>query len=379
MISIQALSKYGCNQCSTGFHASYDCELGVDTYSSISAIEESSIFAALLNAKTRGAAGDTQPRPEGSRAEQHEPQKETDQTRPDKEKAEKERPEKKRSDQTSGPPEKNLERPKRRKTTMRKDSGKKKTGGGSRPETPSGEYSTARLPLMQPTLSGSEILTRAALQLAADWDIDHPRSEDGVRRMAMEQMAIGARLLGTAGALLSADQAHRAEQPPGVEEMKAELREARAATQQWKAKYSKAKKEMDEEAARLLAEQQKRYKVENALTQAEADRDALKEKVVLLETDKADMAKDLGAKTKDLESRDLALKEMEETLQALRADVKKAVAEKTAEELGDRVQGRPGQHPRCCPPRTPTGERGLLLESGADVPFCVSAVDGAEV
>ncbi|CAN1798313.1 hypothetical protein LINPERHAP1_LOCUS21642, partial [Linum perenne] len=59
---------------------------------------------------------------------------------------------------------------------------------------------------------------------------------------------------------------------------------------------------MDEEAARLLAEQQKRYKVENALTQAEADRDALKEKVVLLETDKADMAKDLGAKTKDLES-----------------------------------------------------------------------------
>ncbi|CAN1146186.1 hypothetical protein LINPERHAP2_LOCUS15105, partial [Linum perenne] len=70
--------------------------------------------------------------------------------------------------------------------------------------------------------------------------------------MAMEQMAIGARLLGTAGALLSADQAHRAEQPPGVEEMEAELREARAATQQWKAKYSKAKKEMDEEAARLL-------------------------------------------------------------------------------------------------------------------------------
>ncbi|CAN1338795.1 hypothetical protein LINPERPRIM_LOCUS38226, partial [Linum perenne] len=157
--------------------------------------------------------------------------------------------------------------------------------------------------------------------------------------MAMEQMAIGARLLGTAGALLSVDQAHRAEQPLGVEEMEAELREARAATQQWKAKYSKAKKEMDEEVARLLAEQQKRYKVENALTQAEADRDALKEKVVLLETDKADMAKDLGAKTKDLESRDLALKETEETLQALRADVKKAVAEKTAEELGDRVQG----------------------------------------
>ncbi|CAN1764973.1 hypothetical protein LINPERHAP1_LOCUS9491, partial [Linum perenne] len=39
MISIQALTKYGCNQCSTGFHATYDCELGVDTYSSISAIE----------------------------------------------------------------------------------------------------------------------------------------------------------------------------------------------------------------------------------------------------------------------------------------------------------------------------------------------------
>ncbi|CAN1289443.1 hypothetical protein LINPERPRIM_LOCUS20281, partial [Linum perenne] len=39
MISIQALTKYGCNQCSTGFHAAYYCELGVDTYSSISAIE----------------------------------------------------------------------------------------------------------------------------------------------------------------------------------------------------------------------------------------------------------------------------------------------------------------------------------------------------
>ncbi|CAN1729270.1 hypothetical protein LINPERHAP1_LOCUS552 [Linum perenne] len=40
MISIKALTKYGCNQCSTGFHAASDCELGVDTYSSISAIEE---------------------------------------------------------------------------------------------------------------------------------------------------------------------------------------------------------------------------------------------------------------------------------------------------------------------------------------------------
>ncbi|CAN1174887.1 hypothetical protein LINPERPRIM_LOCUS10198, partial [Linum perenne] len=109
---------------------------------------------------------------------------------------------------------------------MSKDSGKK-TEGGSRPETPSGEYSTARLPLMQPTLGGNhEILERAALQLAADWDIAHPRSEEGVRLLAMEQMAIGARLLGTAGALLSADRAHRAEQPQGSEELEKQLREA---------------------------------------------------------------------------------------------------------------------------------------------------------
>ncbi|CAN1193899.1 hypothetical protein LINPERHAP2_LOCUS42241, partial [Linum perenne] len=90
-----------------------------------------------------------------------------------------------------------------------------------------------------PTLAGSEILTQAALQLAFDWDIDHPRSEDGVRRLAMEQMAIGARMLGTAGALLSADRALRAEQPQGTEELENQLREARATTQQWKAKYSK--------------------------------------------------------------------------------------------------------------------------------------------
>ena len=172
-------------------------------------------------------------------------------------------------------------------------------------------------------------------------------------------------LLGTAGALLSADQAHRAERPQGVEEMEAELREARAASQQWKAKYSRAKKEMEEEAAQLLvttsyqldllrvahanqatehmldlqAEQEKRFKAENALTEVEADRDALKEEVVRLETVKAVMAEDLEAKTKDVESRDHALKEAEETLQALKADVEKAVAEKTAEELGDRVQG----------------------------------------
>ncbi|CAN1793848.1 hypothetical protein LINPERHAP1_LOCUS20132, partial [Linum perenne] len=59
----------------------------------------------------------------------------------------------------------------------------------------------------------------------------------------MEQMAIGARLLGTAGALLSADRAHRAEQPQGSEELEKQLRESRAAAQQWKAKCSKAKKE----------------------------------------------------------------------------------------------------------------------------------------
>ncbi|CAN1314302.1 hypothetical protein LINPERPRIM_LOCUS29272, partial [Linum perenne] len=280
-------------------------------------------------------------------------------------KTEKERSEKKRSHVTS-PPAQNLERKKRQKTSMRKDSGKK-TGGGSRPETPSGEYSTARLSLMQPTLGGSEILERAALQLAADWDIAHPRSEEGVRRLAMEQMAIGARLLGTAGALLSADRAHRAEQPQpqGSEELEKQLREARAATQQWKAKCSKAKKEMDEEAARLLVttsyqldllrvahanqatehmldlqeEQQKRYKVEGALTAAETEQKALKEKVALLEASKAEMAKALADKTKSLESRDLALKEAEGNLSALKADMEKAVEAKAAEELGDRVQG----------------------------------------
>ncbi|CAN1163351.1 hypothetical protein LINPERHAP2_LOCUS24990, partial [Linum perenne] len=241
---------------------------------------------------------------------------------------------------------------------MSKDSGKK-TEGGSRPETPSGEYSTARLPLMQPTLGGNhEILERAALQLAADWDIAHPRSEEGVRRLAMEQMAIGARLLGTAGALLSADRAHRAEQPQGSEELEKQLRESRAAAQQWKAKCSKAKKEMDEESARLLVtttyqldllrvahanqatehmlelqeEKEKRYKVEGALTAAETEQKALKEKVALLEASKAEMAKALEDKTK-------SLKETAETLQTLKADVGKAAKEKAAEELGDRVQG----------------------------------------
>ncbi|CAN1183454.1 hypothetical protein LINPERPRIM_LOCUS41587, partial [Linum perenne] len=114
-----------------------------------------------------------------------------------------------------------------------------------------------------------------------------------------------------AGALLSADKALRAEQPQGAEELENQLREARAATQQWKAKYSKAKKEMDEEAARLLAEQEKRQKAETAQAQAEADLKALKEKMALLETAKAGMAKDLEEKTKDLESRDAALKETE--------------------------------------------------------------------
>ncbi|CAN1152647.1 hypothetical protein LINPERHAP2_LOCUS18877, partial [Linum perenne] len=278
----------------------------------------------------------TQPQPEGSSAERREQQKEADKARPDKEKADKERLEKKRSQLTS-PPEQNLERKKCQKSSMKKDSGKK-TGGGSKPETPSG-YSTARLPLMQPTLAGNEKLERAALQLAADWDIAHPRSEEGVRRLAMEQMAIGARLLGTAGSLLSADRAHRAEQPQGSEELEKQLREARAAAQQWKAKCSKAKKEMDEEAARLLAEQQKRYKVEGALTAAEAEQKALKEKVALLEASKAEMAKALDDKTKSLESRDLALKEAEGSLSALKADMEKAVEAKAAEELGDRVQG----------------------------------------
>ncbi|CAN1313714.1 hypothetical protein LINPERPRIM_LOCUS29049, partial [Linum perenne] len=90
---------------------------------------------------------------------------------------------------------------------------------------------------------------------------------------------------------------------------------------------------------RLLAEQQKRYKVEGALTAAEAEQKALKEKVALLEASKAEMAKALDDKTKSLESRDLALKEAEGSLSALKADMEKAVEAKAAEELGDRVQG----------------------------------------
>ena len=160
-------------------------------FSCLAVFAESSIFAALLNAKSRRAVGHTQPQPEGSGAEQHQ-QEDANQPRPDQEKAEKERLERKRSKQS--PPAQNLERSKRRKSVMRKDSGKAKTGGRTRSETPLGEFSAARLPIMQPTLSGSEVLTQAALQLAADWDINHPRSEDGVRRLAMEQMAIGARV-----------------------------------------------------------------------------------------------------------------------------------------------------------------------------------------
>ncbi|CAN1328239.1 hypothetical protein LINPERPRIM_LOCUS34378, partial [Linum perenne] len=179
---------------------------------------------------------------------------------------------------------------------------------------------------------GSEILERAALQLATDWDITHPRSEEGVRRVAMEQMAIGARLLGTAGALLSADRAHRAEQPQNVEELEKQLREARAAAQQWKGKYSKAKTEMNAEAVRLLAEQEKRRKAETAQTQAEADLQALKEEMALLNAAKEGIAKDLAEKT-------TGLKEAEGALEALKSDVEKRVKEKTAEELGDRVQG----------------------------------------
>ncbi|CAN1270129.1 hypothetical protein LINPERPRIM_LOCUS13809, partial [Linum perenne] len=301
---------------------------------------ESSLFAALLNAKTRGAAGDTQPQPEASGADEPQQRLSADRVQKDDQQADKKRPEKKRAASTGSPPPKHHGRAKRQKSIMRKDSSKK-TGGGSKPGT-SGkkeEYSSARLPLMQPTLAGGEILERAALQLAADWDISHPRSEEGVRRLAMEQMAIGARLLGTAGALLSADRAHRAELPQGSEELEKQLQEARAAAQQWKAKCSKAEKEMNEEAARLLAEQQKRHKVEDALTAAEAEQKALKEKVALLETSKAEMAKALDDKTKSLESRDLALKEAEGSLSALKADMKKAVEAKAAEELGDRVQG----------------------------------------
>ncbi|CAN1826801.1 hypothetical protein LINPERHAP1_LOCUS31708, partial [Linum perenne] len=78
----------------------------------------------------------------------------------------------------------------------------------------------------------------------------------------------------------------RAEQPQGSEDLENQLREARAATQQWKAKYSKAKKEMDDEAARLLAEQEKRRKAETAQTQAEADLKALKEEMALLKSAK---------------------------------------------------------------------------------------------
>ncbi|CAN1764002.1 hypothetical protein LINPERHAP1_LOCUS9082 [Linum perenne] len=211
---------------------------------------------------------------------------------------------------------------------------------------------------MQPLLGGNEILTKAALQLATDWDIDHPRSEEAVRKLAMEQMAIGARLLGTAGALLTADRALRAEQPQGVEELKIELKEARAAIQQWKARHAKAKREMDAEAARLLvttsyeldlvrvahanqatehmldlqAEQEKRRKAETAHSQAEADLKALKEEMALLTS-----AKD--AISKDLEEKDKGLKETEGALAALKKDVEKQVKEKTAEELGDRVQG----------------------------------------
>ncbi|CAN1132878.1 hypothetical protein LINPERHAP2_LOCUS7308, partial [Linum perenne] len=200
---------------------------------------ESSLFAALLNAKTRGAAGDTQPQPETSGADEPQQRLSADRVQKDDQQADKKRPEKKRAASTGSPPPKHHGRAKRQKSIMRKDSSKK-TGGGSKPGT-SGkkeEYSSARLPLMQPTLAGGEILERAALQLAADWDISHPRSEEGVRRLAMEQMAIGARLLGTAGALLSADRAHRAELPQGSEELEKQLQEARAAAQQWKAKCS---------------------------------------------------------------------------------------------------------------------------------------------
>ncbi|CAN1790872.1 hypothetical protein LINPERHAP1_LOCUS19006, partial [Linum perenne] len=86
------------------------------------------------------------------------------------------------------------------------------------------------------------------------------------------------------------------------------------------------------EAARLLAEQEKRRKAETAHSQAEADLKALKEEMALLTS-----AKD--AISKDLEEKDKGLKETEGALAELKTDVEKQVKEKTAEELGDRVQG----------------------------------------
>ena len=148
-----------------------------------------------MNAKTRGASADTQPQPETPVADQQQRTKTARTAHPEKEQADKDRLEKKRTEPAGSPPSQNVGKAKRRKLPMSKDSGKRKRSeSSSKPHTSSGEYSAARLPAMQPTLSGNEILTRAALQLAADWDIDHPRSEDGVRRMAMEQMAIGARV-----------------------------------------------------------------------------------------------------------------------------------------------------------------------------------------
>ena len=141
----------------------------------------------------RGASADTQPQPETSVADQPEGTRSARTAHPGKEKADKDRLERRAEPARSPPSPK--EKAKRRKTLAKKDSGKRKRPeSSSKPQASSGEYSSARLPAMQPTLSGNEILTRAALQLAADWDIDHPRSEEGVRSMAMEQMAIGARV-----------------------------------------------------------------------------------------------------------------------------------------------------------------------------------------
>ncbi|CAN1729642.1 hypothetical protein LINPERHAP1_LOCUS682, partial [Linum perenne] len=117
-----------------------------------------------------------------------------------------------------------------------------------------------------------------------------------------------------------------AEQPQNAEELEDQLQEARAATQQWKAKYSRAKREMDVEAARLLAEQEKRRKAEAAQTQAEADLKALKEEMARLQSAKEGIAKELEEKTTDL-------KETAGALEALKTDVEKRVKEKTAEEL----------------------------------------------
>ncbi|CAN1136648.1 hypothetical protein LINPERHAP2_LOCUS9589, partial [Linum perenne] len=88
---------------------------------------ESAIFAALLNARTRGASADTQPQPEDA-----------GQARLEKEQADKDRHESRWSDPAASPPPQNVARSKRHKLPMKKDSGKKRrTEGGSKPQASS--------------------------------------------------------------------------------------------------------------------------------------------------------------------------------------------------------------------------------------------------